>query len=279
MTLLAVAGSILGGLFGRSKQKVISAGDNRYSDVQGIMRAAKDFGFNPLTLLTQGQAIGPTVTTQDNSAFGAGIANAFALAGDAITARRAQTQKLNDYQNQNRRLMAKVNAITLRSPVPGVYGTSKMPSDPEVYGNDTFLAPDGGGSVSGGPAGSPAGLEPLREVHPFDPRRGVDNVPMKSHSGWITIDNPATGPMNVPSLDGDEALSLGEYPTALYAWATRERGIGFKAFSAMRDGTWRKAMPTVRSTVAVQNPLLDSVKRYGRKGTKRNDPFRILGFQ
>lgn len=217
MSFWAAAGSVLGGLLGKSK--TTTAGQNRYSDIRGLMKAAKEYGFNPLTLLSQGQAIGPS--SVDNSAFGAGIANAFALAGDAVSAKRAQAKKLNDYQNQNKRLTEKVNAITLRSPVPGVYGTSKMPSDPEVYSDGTAESYVSGvsglrGSGGAGPAGSPAGLPVLRGVSPADPRRPVDNKPVTTTSGVMVVDNPYLGEIYVPTLDGDEPMDLLDAPALIY---------------------------------------------------------------
>lgn len=247
--LITAAGSLLGGLFGRPKQKVISAGDNRYSDVEGIMRASKDFGFNPLTLLSQGSAIGPTVLTQDNSAFGAGIANAFALAGDAVTAKRSQTQKLNDYQTQNKRLTDKVNAITLRAPSPGVYGISKMPSDPDVYGasSDTSYAspqPAAGDSVNTGPAGGP--YRALSETDPLDPRRGVDNKLVGSTSGVMVVDNPHLPKMWFPTIDGDEPVDILDLPSMAVAGPQIAYGFGDK----MTLGGGRESRPAMSAAEA-----------------------------
>lgn len=210
--LIGAAGSILGGLFGRSKQ--ISAGDNAYSHVSGIMRAAKKFGFNPLTLLgSVGQMGG---TPADNSAFGQGIANAALLASDAIAAKRETAGRLNQYQMQNQRLQSKLNAITLRPPVPGVYGGAPMPSDPEVYGAPNAETSSGVLPRGAGPAGGPF---PIREKDAgflADPRREYKNEPVSTHSGTIVIDNPALPlPAKVITLDGDEPLHWYEYPSLI----------------------------------------------------------------
>ena len=75
----------------------------------------------------------------------------------------------------------------------------------------------------------------------------------------------------VVALDGDEALSLGEYPTALYAWATRERGIGYKSYRALRDGNW--SLPHGDIVGPVPNKLRKSVRDYGEKLNGRKPRF------
>lgn len=145
--LIGAGGSILGGLFGRSKQP--TAGQNAFSHVKGIMKASKEFGFNPLTLLGAVSPMGGGGT--DNSSLGQGIANAALIASDAISAKRETAKRLNDYQTQNQRLQSRLNAITIRPPVPGVYGRARLPSDPGVYGD---------GAASGGSGGSAAGVNP-----------------------------------------------------------------------------------------------------------------------
>lgn len=274
MSILPVIGSVLGGLLGRSKQKVISAGDNFMSHIGGLMEAAKKYGFNPLTLLQNGQAIGPTVLNSDNSAFGAGIANAFALAGDAITAKRGQTQKLNDYQNANKRLTAKVNAITLRAPTPGVYGSAKMPSDPEVYSDGTassYVAPVSGAR---GPAGS--GSAPLRaigDVDPGDPRRTVDVKPTPNSPGFMVVDNPYLPKMWFPTIDGDEPLDLLDIPSVAvggpqlaYGFGhTMSYGGGSESRPTYSRDSWEKAVRDNKAK-APPRPKPRPYERMGRDG-------------
>lgn len=216
--IIGAVGQLLGGLLGRNKQKPISAGDNAFSHVGGIMRASKQYGFNPLTLLGAVPAMGGTPGFTDNSSFGTAVANAAMIASDSIQANRSQAARLNEYQTQNQRLTEKLNAITLRPPVPGLYGRARMPSDPEVYGG-TDGAGDAAGlsadrsAYSAGPAGGP----PLRTVSPADPRREVDNRPQPTTSGVMVIDSPYVGEIYVPSLDGDEALDVLDLPSIAIA--------------------------------------------------------------
>lgn len=137
MSLLAAGASILGGLLGRSKTKPISAGDNAYSHVEGIMRAAKAFGWSPLTLMGSVSPVGGTPGTTDNSAFGQGIANAGMILSDRMSAKQTQKAKLEKINQTQTRLQNRLDAITIRTPRPGVYGRARIPADPEVYGNGT----------------------------------------------------------------------------------------------------------------------------------------------
>jgi hypothetical protein len=214
MSLLGAIATIAGGLLGRPKK--VSAGENRYSDIQGLMAAAKDFGWNPLTLLTNGQAIGPTVI--DNSAFGNAVANAGMMLGEQMSGRRAEKAKMEKLNQTQARLQKRLETITLRAPVPGVYGGVKLPSDPEVYGGTDGAGDASGvsayrGAYSAGPAGGPA----LRTVSPADPRREVDNRPQSTTSGVMVIDSPYAGEIYVPSLDGDEALDVLDLPSMAMA--------------------------------------------------------------
>lgn len=220
MSVLGAIATIAGGLLGRPKK--VAAGDNRYSDIQGLMAAAKDFGWNPLTLLTNGQAIGPTVI--DNSAFGNAVANAGMMLGEAMSARRAEKAKMEKLNQTQARLQKRLEAITLRAPVPGVYGRARMPADPEVYGGRTDSGVSagnaGGRGVGGfGPAGAPVGLPPLVDVDPIDPRRGVDNKPVGNTTGFMVVDNPYVGKVYVPTLDGEEPVDLLDLPALGYVGA------------------------------------------------------------
>jgi hypothetical protein len=211
MSLLGVLGSVAGGLLGRSKGK--SASSQSYGNVKGLVQASRAWGINLLTWLGGGVSGGSGIAA-DNSALGQGIANAAMLASDALASKRSTAAALNAYQQQNRRLQDRLNAVTLRAPVPGVYGTARMPSDPEVYGGADFSGDAAGvsgarGFDSVGPAGGP----PLRTVSPADPRRDVNNKPQDTHSGLMVIDSPYVGEVYVPTLDGDEALDVLDVPS------------------------------------------------------------------
>lgn len=276
--VIGAIGNLLGGLFGRSKQKVISAGDNFQSHIGGLMLAAKEHGFNPLTLLQNGQAIGPTVLNSDNSAFGAGIANAFALAGDAIASKRATAQKLNNYQTQNQRLQSRLDAITLRSPVPGVYGVAKMPSDPEVYGNAADLPKTGFNLPFHAPLSAAADIPRPDSVTPVQAAVAQDVPAFRLFGRDFFGSGMFSSGQQIEDALGEGPMQWAYQPVAVVD------AIGNEVYKDARD-KWlpfgREVMrrANVRSTTAPQNPLRDSVKRYERKLKGRNDTFGTLGFQ
>jgi hypothetical protein len=204
--------------------------ESRFLYVKGIMGASETFGINPLMLLPTSNG-GYSPPAKDFSMLSQGISDAFALAGDAFSRKGSAAAKLNAYQQKTERLQSRLNAVTVQSPVPGVYGRARMPSDPQVYGDgsvpDTTVA---GLPSSGGPARY-TGARPLPTTDVgfgADSRRAVDNQDVKSHPGYIVVDNPALGlPMRVPTLDGDEPLHWYEYPSVALPLA----GMGIDAAS------------------------------------------------
>ena len=210
MSLLAAGASILGGLLGRSKTKPISAGDNAYSHVEGIMRAAQTFGWSPLTLMGSVSPVGGTPGTTDNSAFGQGIANAGMILSDRMSAKQTQKAKLEKINQTQTRLQNRLDAITIRTPRPGVYGRARIPADPEVYG---ALADRQTGAAlpRSGPAGGPAASVGSVTPYPADARREQDVIKTVNDAGVAVVDNPNihNRPFPVPAFNG-EILELGQ---------------------------------------------------------------------
>jgi len=140
---------------GRGKK--VTAGQNAYSHVHGIMRAAKKWGWNPLTLMGSVSPMGGTPA--DNASIGNAIANIGSILSDDMSLKRAETAKLERLNQTQDRLQRKLDAITLRPPVPGIYGRVPLPSDPEVFNNDQapdprVVDPTSGAQIAG-PAGTP----------------------------------------------------------------------------------------------------------------------------
>ena len=115
--LIGVGGSLLGGLLGGSKK--VRAQDNAYGHVKGIMRAAEEFGFNPLTLLG---TVGASGGQPAQSYMGAALADAGMLLADGL-AKSKSLGRLERAERLNAKLTQRVNDLTLRPPVPGVYGS------------------------------------------------------------------------------------------------------------------------------------------------------------
>lgn len=153
-TAIAVGGQLLGGIFG-SKNTTKESWKGSYGALvghaQGAIEGARRTGFNPLTLLGASPASG---IPGDNSAFGQSVANASLLLADELSTNKATVDKLNAYQTQNLRLQRRLDTVSVRTPVPGVYGGARQPSDPEVYGGT-----QADGIVASGEAGETRPLD------------------------------------------------------------------------------------------------------------------------
>ena len=234
--LIQAGGSILGGLLGKSK--ALKPSESMLSHVKGVMQASERFGFNPLTLLG---VANPGHYGADNSSMGAAVSDAAMYLGDAL-AKKTDAAKLQQVAAERDRLQDQVVGLTVRPKVPGIYGPLWMggPRAPAA-------ASSGGVSSTGGPARTPvvrAGGDPrpLIETHPLDERRDVDNKAMTTTGGFMTVSNPNLPfDVYVPTLDGDEALDVTQWPTAALALGTSG---ALWAGGAMRNATDRMGWTT-----------------------------------
>lgn len=204
---IKVVGSLLGGLLGRNKQTVISAGDNFRSHMDGVMDSAAKYGFSPLALAGVNAGQG-TIIPGDNSSMGAGIADAAMFLGDALS-KKTDAAKLQEVSAQRDRLQSQVETLTIRPKVPGIFPAFRL-GTPRAGTPATVST----GVVPAGPAAGDVRPLSSRDSGAFaDPRRDVDNQDVKSHPGYIMVDNPTFGmPLRVPTLDGDEPLHWYDYP-------------------------------------------------------------------
>lgn len=141
-TFISAGASLLGGLLGDRQRKK----DQRYNEAQiaqqnaynapdAIRARAEKAGFNPLLFM------GPGVGLQTSAAqavggnyLGAAIADAGMMAADAL-ARQPAKAKLNQFQQQNAKLKAQVQSLTLRPKVGGLYAERVVtPSIPKALG-------------------------------------------------------------------------------------------------------------------------------------------------
>lgn len=117
--IIGAVGSLLGGIFGKSKG--VSPSAQSYGHVQGLMNASKEFKISPLTLLNANVPGGHTAA--NNAPMGQAFADAAMFAADAFLKQGNQQALLvNQYQEQNRQLQERLTHVTLQPKVPGVYG-------------------------------------------------------------------------------------------------------------------------------------------------------------
>lgn len=227
MSLLGGILGIAGGILGRNSEKKAINAQNEYNSPAQIRARAEAAGFNPLLFV--GPGVGLQQTTGGSNYMGAALAESGLMIADAVAKRRNLGQ-LSQLQRVNQRLQDQVTSLTLRPKVGGIYAQREAtPSlraalgyaERSSGGNDVVSTRDGvsGVGVAGRPDDPTGGIDPLLSVDPIDPRRGVDDAPVKTHSGAMVVDNPLTGRLYFPTLDGDEVLQWYDYPTLLGGYA------------------------------------------------------------
>jgi hypothetical protein len=116
--LISAGASLLGGLFGRKKEKVIPADENSRLALMGQAQGARDagakYGFNPLTLLGVSAPMGPTIYGGGVNPMGAAFADAGAALANGITAQQQRKDALSEAQAQNKKLREQLNSATIR---------------------------------------------------------------------------------------------------------------------------------------------------------------------
>lgn len=218
--ILGAGASLLGGILGKpDKPKYVSAQQQSREGIlgqaEGARQAADKYGFNPLTLLGVSS---PLPAFQGQSApnyLGSAIADAGMILADGM-ARKADAGKKSALEQQNDELRDRIKELTLRPRVGGVYAQRQA--------TPTLRA------ALGQPE-APDGMRPLPETLAVDPRREVEHNPTTTSSGFMFIDNPHF-PYRFPvmTLDGDEPISIGEYPTVALgavAGAMEQRNPGW----------------------------------------------------
>lgn len=213
--IIGAVGSLLGGFLNKPKNEYV------VPDYQQIRDKAEAAGFNPLFAM----ANAPGQVVQSGGYMGSAVSDAAMIMADAVS-KQSGAGKLSQAQAQNRALSKQVQSLTLRPKIGGIYAQRGVtPNLKQALGVGDVLQgvrrsavadPDlrAARSDNGGRTGSDQ-LRPLPDTVAVDPRREVDNAKVTTTSGFMVVDNPNFDfPIYVPSLDGDEALSMGEAPMA-----------------------------------------------------------------
>ena len=215
VTIIGGIGSLVGGLLSKPKSKYV------VPDYAGIRKQAEAAGFNPLTALTQGPQ-GSVVTT--TNPMGTAFAEAALMLGQNLSKATA-TAKLQQAQSANAKLQAKVQNLTLRPKVGGIYARRQsVPSlgaalgRPDAGSNQTDVAaaPVVGQAASGGPAPVGAGLTfgapDFVDRSALTPGRETKVSPTENISGLMHIDNAITGPLSFFGADGEIFMEYVQAP-------------------------------------------------------------------
>ena len=253
---------IAGGIKGMKTPDAVTPYDNLMSQAKGARDAAAEYGFNPLTMLQFGQT--GAMTSSGGAAPLASIqllTDGLSSIDDMVSGDRARRRAV-DQLNQD---MAQIQYDQARSGVVfAPQSATNWPNDPapfgrravtvlqdgsaDVYGrparfgggNDRLVqaaAALGQGSSDNGDSGNSFGLRPLSSASAVDPRRSVDNSPVKTHSGFVEIDNPwLPFKIHVPTMDGDEPVQWYDLPSVALWGATSMAGEVYRRVSdGLRD--------------------------------------------
>lgn len=209
--LIGAGSSLLGGALSNQAERKGIAAQNAYNDPAQIRARAEAAGFNPLLF------VGPGVGNQTTAASGGYMGAAIADAGMQIADQMAKNRELGRLEKlaaENKKLAEKVQNLTIRPKVGGVYAQREAYNE-NRSGNNSVVSPAGGAALSYGDD-----VTPLSDTLPVDPRRKVDNKAIGTQAGLMVVDQPNLnallgGPMYIPSLDGDEALQWYDYPSVI----------------------------------------------------------------
>lgn len=254
--LISAGASLLGGILGRNSEKKAIAAQNEYNNPTNIRKRAEEAGFNPLSFI--GPGVGLQTTTGGSNYMGSAIADAGMAFADAMS-KKAELGKLDKLQQANAKLAAKVQTLTLRPKVAGIYAQRQSTptiaaavggGNAEVSGG---LSVTGSADVSGSAGSGDSGVNfrPLMTTSPVDPRREVDNAKISTTAGFMVVDNPYLPfPLYLPSTDGDEVVQWYDYPSYILPGlgSAALHYAGIKMPEVLARKAWNDAQPKRPST-------------------------------
>lgn len=215
MALLEIGATLLSGLLSKPKSKYV------VPDYAGIRKQAEAAGFNPLTALTQGPQ-GSVVTT--TNPMGTAFAEAALMLGQNLSKATA-TAKLQQAQSANAKLQAKVQNLTLRPKVGGIYarrqsvpslgaalGRSNGGSVPSVVASATGVGKSSSGAFAPVGAGLNFGSPDYFNRAALTPNRETKVSPTENISGLMHVDNAITGPLTFFGADGEMFMEYVQAP-------------------------------------------------------------------
>ncbi len=240
--LISAGGSLLGGILGRSSERKAIAAQNAYNDPAKIRERAEAAGFNPLAFI--GPGVGLQTATGGTNFFGAALADAGLMLADGLS-KRQDALALESVERANADLKRKVESLTLRPKVGGIYAQrTAVPSAYEARRGTNYQVnsnPVSGSGGVGGSASSIAGLPPLLTVDPADPRRAVDDKPISTTSGAMVVDSPLLGRYWFPTIDGDEPVDVFDVPS----FAAMIPQLGYKGGQFLSYGGGSESRPNM----------------------------------
>lgn len=273
--LIGAGASLLGGIFGRNSERKAIAQQNAYNDPAAVRERFEAAGFNPLLGIQPG--VGIQTAIGGGNFIGSAIADAGRIFGEGMQ-RRAEMAQLDKLATENNKLSERIANLTIRPRVAGIYASNQ--GTPRL--GAAYRAENGYPNSRSQPSdvADDTGLPPLTESVWVDPRRGVDNADIKSHSGWMMIEN-RFGNLYVPTLDGDEPLGVDDAPSV----AVLLPQIAANFSSVLTDNMVRQPRPNTTRAQGLANQAAYYEGRakarsefYKKPHNMRFDPFTASGY-
>lgn len=266
--LIGAGASLLGGILGNRAQKKVNNQNiafqrennalqqnlvreqNAYNDPAALRKRAEKAGFNPLLFVGPGvgQQMGVANTSAPQIAasnyMGAAVADAGMMIADQMSKNR-ELARLEKLSAENKKLAEKVQNLTIRPKVGGVYAQREAynANNRPANSTDGVRLSGGGGADSAGPDG----LRPIPSSDWIDPRREVEVKPVPSGSGIMKVEN-RFGTMYFPTIDGDEPLDVLDIPS--FALAAPQ--FGYAGGQYLSYGGGRESRPNLTRAEALR---------------------------
>lgn len=138
--LIGAGASLLGGILGRNAEKKAIAAQNAYNDPAQIRARAEAAGFNPLLFV--GPGVGNQMTTGGANYMGSAIADAGMQIADQMSKNR-ELARLEKLSAENKKLAEKVQNLTIRPKVGGVYAQREATPSLRVATGGNDASPTG----------------------------------------------------------------------------------------------------------------------------------------
>lgn len=268
-SLIGAGASLLGGALSARAEKKGIAAQNAYNHPTAIRQRAEEAGFNPLLFI--GPGVGQQTAVGGSNYMGSAIANAGMQIADQMS-KNQELARLEKLSAENKKLAEKVQTLTIRPKVGGVYAQRQaIPSLSAAVGGTNAGASQpysnngprvaGDGRVDSGGAN---GLSPISTRDPVDPRREVEIKPVPSGPGVMAVENRWLPKMWFPTIDGDEPLDLLDVPSVIFALPQ----LGYHGGQYMTYGGGRESRPSLTRAEALRL----KAQRAAERAAKRPKP-------
>lgn len=226
-SLIGAGASLLGGALSARAEKKGIAAQNAYNHPTAIRQRAEEAGFNPLLFI--GPGVGQQTAVGGSNYMGSAIANAGMQIADQMS-KNQELARLEKLSAENKKLAEKVQTLTIRPKVGGVYAQrAATPSLAASLGGQNAEARSRGGAPARLLQDGSFGVDPTDAVKP----QATHTYETYGNDGAVT--NVPIGP------DLDEIISgavIAAHNKAKAKKAFRDRNAGTMTFGTPLAVPW-----------------------------------------